>query len=110
MALYGVLGDIHGNREALEAALGFLARRGVRQVLCLGDVVGYNADPDECVDLVRKRCAAVIGGNHDLISVGRLGFARCSDKARYSLKRTRRRLAPESAAWLAALPPHHVIE
>ena len=49
MALYGVLGDIHGNREALEAVLRALDARGVAQLLCVGDIVGYNADPDECV-------------------------------------------------------------
>lgn len=110
MAVYGVLADIHGNREALVAALAALERRGVRQLVCLGDVVGFNADPDECVALVRERCTRVIAGNHDLIGVGRLDFARCSNKARYSLKRTRRCLAPESIAWLAALPPHLVLD
>ena len=52
MALYGVLGDIHGNREALEAALGALEARGVARFLCVGDVVGYNADPDDCISLL----------------------------------------------------------
>lgn len=110
MALYGVFGDIHGNHEALAATLAGLERRGVRQFLCLGGVVGYNADPDECVALLRERRAAVIAGNHDLIGLGRLGFNRCSNKAMYSLKRTRRNLAPESARWLAGLPAHGVIE
>ena len=53
MAVYGVLGDIHGNLEALEAALEALRARGVREVLCVGDVVGYNADPDACVSRLR---------------------------------------------------------
>src|SRR6185503_5692018 len=46
MAVYGVLGDIHGNREALAAVLDALEERGVERVLCVGDIVGYNADPD----------------------------------------------------------------
>ena len=45
MALYGVVADIHGNREALAAALGALAQRGIERLLCLGDLIGYNADP-----------------------------------------------------------------
>jgi predicted phosphodiesterase len=106
MALYGVIADIHGNREALGAALGLLERRGAQRLLCLGDVVGYNADPDECVALVRESGALTIAGNHDLIGVGRLDFRRCSAKAEYSLKRTRRTLGRGSAAWLAGLPPH----
>ena len=110
MALYGVLGDIHGNVEALEAVLTALDGLGVRRLLCVGDVVGYNADPDACIALLRARGTQVIAGNHDLIGTGRLGFERCSNKARYSLKRTRRRLAAESVAWLNALPPNRLIE
>ncbi|TMH66846.1 MAG: metallophosphoesterase family protein [Betaproteobacteria bacterium] len=110
MAVYGVLGDIHGNVEALEAVLAALDDRGVRRLLCVGDVVGYNADPDACVALLRARGTQVIAGNHDLIGTGRLGFERCSNKARYSLQRTRRRLAPERVAWLTALPANRLIE
>jgi len=110
MALYGLLGDIHGNREALAAALAQLERRQVRQLLCLGDIVGYNADPDECVAMLRAREALAIAGNHDLIGLGRLDFARCSNKARYALRRTRRELAPEATAYLAALPDYRVID
>jgi len=110
MAVYGVIADIHGNREALAAALEVLGRRGVERLACLGDIVGYNADPDECVEAVRARCAAIIAGNHDLIGIGRLDFSRCSNKAAYSLKRTRRTLASPSAEFLATLPATHVLE
>lgn len=110
MALYGVVADIHGNREALSASLKMLENRGVQSIVCLGDVVGYNADPDECVAMVRNRCAATIAGNHDLIGLGRLDFRRCSNKAEYSLRRTRRMLSSQSSTWLADLPPHHVLE
>jgi predicted phosphodiesterase len=109
MALYGFVADIHGNREALGAALAALERRGVQHLLCLGDIVGFNADPDECVAILRERGALAIAGNHDLIGLGRLDFARCSNKAMYSLKRTRRVLAPASAAYLARLPDYRVI-
>src|SRR4051812_13304815 len=110
MALYGVLGEIRGNIEALAAVLAALDRRGVRKLLCVGDIVGYNADPDECAALLRERRAVSIAGNQDLIGTGQLGFEGCSNKARYSLKRTRRSLAPETAAWLAALSPSELIE
>jgi predicted phosphodiesterase len=110
MALFGVLGDIHGNSEALVAVLAALDRRGVRRLLCVGDIVGYNADPDECAALIRERRAEAITGAHDLIGTGRLGFERCSNKARYSLQRTRRRLAPETALWLRSLPPTRLVD
>lgn len=110
MALYGVLGDIHGNIEALGAALAALDARGVRRILCVGDVIGYNADPDACIALLRTRGAQVIAGNHDLIGTRRLGFDRCSNKARWSLQRTRRELSAESARWLHALPANLLVE
>jgi predicted phosphodiesterase len=110
MAVYGVVADIHGNREALAATLEALATRGVERLLCLGDLIGYNADPDECVAMIRARGALAIAGNHDLIALGRLDFRRCSSKAAYSLKRTRASVAPETRAYLAALPPNRMLD
>ena len=107
---YGVLGDIHGNSEALAVALAELERHAVSAILCLGDIVGYNADPDECADALRRRRALAIAGNHDLIGTGRLDFARCSNKAMHSLKRTRRLIGNDTAAWLRELPDNRVIE
>ena len=110
MAIYGVLGDIHGNREALEAVLVRLDSLGVRRLLCVGDLVGYNADPDACVAMLRQRGALSIAGNHDLIGTGLLGFERCSNKAMHSLRRTRRRMAPATAEYLRTLPAHRRLE
>lgn len=110
MAIYGILGDIHGNREALEAALAKLDGERIDGLLCVGDIVGYNADPDECVGLLRERGALCISGNHDLIGTGQLGFERCSNKAMHSLKRTRRTLGGDTAAYLRDLPSHRVLE
>jgi len=110
MAVYGLIADLHGNREALSAALELLGSRNVGSIACLGDIVGYNADPDECVAMVRSRRAVAIAGNHDLIGLGRLDFERCSNKAMYSLKRTRRALAAHSAEYLAALPARRLLE
>lgn len=109
MAVYGVLGDIHGNREALEAALAALDARGTGRLLCVGDIIGYNADPDACVEILRERGAIAIAGNHDLIGTGMLGFERCSNKAMHSLKQTRRSISPAAAAYLRSLPAHREI-
>ena len=73
MARWGVIADIHGNREALESVLAVLDARRIDRLLCLGDVVGYNADPDECVAIVRKRNAGVV---ERLSSVRRSRLAR----------------------------------
>jgi predicted phosphodiesterase len=104
MALYGVLGDIHGNREALTATLAALERHRPERLLCVGDFVGYNADPDDCVTLLQERGVIAIAGNHELISTGRLGFERCSNEAMHSLKLTRRQIHPSTAEYLRSLP------
>jgi predicted phosphodiesterase len=109
MARTGVLADIHGNREALAAALAALEARGVERLACLGDIVGYNADPDECAGIVRERRMLAIAGNHDLIAVRRLDFSRCANNAAYALRRTRRAIAAETAAYLEALPMYREI-
>ena len=110
MALYGVIGDIHGNREALLAVLACLDRREVDALICVGDIVGYNADSDECAAQMQDRKALAVAGNHDLISIGQLDFERCPNNVIYSLKRTRHLLGTRSADYLSTLPRHRVIE
>lgn len=110
MSLYGVIAGIEGNREALSAALEALAKRGARHIVCLGGIVGLNADPEECVEIVRRRCAVALAGPHELICVGRLDFDACSTEAEYSLRRTRRSLQMESKQWLLGLPAAHDLE
>jgi predicted phosphodiesterase len=110
MAVYGVLADIHGNLEALDAALAALDARGVARLLCLGDLVGYNADSDAVVRVLRERRVECIAGNHDRIAIGRLGTGKCNDPTAYALLRTRRTLAPGTRAFLATLPERRVIE
>jgi diadenosine tetraphosphatase ApaH/serine/threonine PP2A family protein phosphatase len=63
--MIAVISDIHSNLEALQAVFEDIDRRGVRQVICLGDVVGYGANPMECMDLVAERCTVCLCGNHD---------------------------------------------
>jgi len=60
-----LISDIHGNAEALRAVLADIDSKGVERIICLGDIIGYGPDPLECVDLVRKRCAWSLMGNHD---------------------------------------------
>lgn len=108
--IYGILADIHGNLEALLATLEALRARNVDRLVCLGDIVGYNANSNECVNVVRRGGIESIAGNHDLISIGRLGFGRCANKAAFALKRTREILSPENRDFLATLAPARVFE
>ena len=62
---YAILGDIHSNWEALTAVLADAEAHGVDTYVCVGDVVGYNANPAECLEKIRSLCVAVVRGNHD---------------------------------------------
>lgn len=110
MALYGVISAVHGNAEALAAVLAALERRGAARLLCLGDIVGYNADPDECVRLLRSERSTCVAGKHDLMATGRLALDRCPPRTLHSLRRTRRSLPAGAAQWLAALPERRMLD
>ncbi len=62
---YAILGDIHANWEALTAVLADAESQGVDTYVCVGDIVGYNANPAECLEKIRSLCVAVVRGNHD---------------------------------------------
>jgi diadenosine tetraphosphatase ApaH/serine/threonine PP2A family protein phosphatase len=59
------ISDIHGNQEALLAVLDDIDARGIEDVVCLGDIVGYGPEPQECIALVREKCRITTMGNHD---------------------------------------------
>ena len=101
---YGILGDIHGNLSALEAALGALAREGVDQLISVGDIVGYGAAPRECIALVRESGAAVVMGNHDAACIDRLDMVYFNPYARDAVLWTQTVLSPEDCQWLGGLP------
>ncbi|MEM6750631.1 MAG: metallophosphoesterase family protein [Planctomycetota bacterium] len=60
-----IISDIHGNLDALEAVLAEIDGRGVDQIVCLGDIIGYGPNPLECLDRVAERCQFALMGNHD---------------------------------------------
>jgi diadenosine tetraphosphatase ApaH/serine/threonine PP2A family protein phosphatase len=62
---FAIISDIHSNLEALEAVLADIDERGITEIICLGDIIGYGANPKECLDLVRERCRVSLMGNHD---------------------------------------------
>jgi len=65
-----IISDIHGNLVALEAVMDSIRSEGVDRVVCLGDVVGYGARPNECVDVIRSNEIPCILGNHDEGAIG----------------------------------------
>ena len=100
-----VLTDIHANLPALEAVLAAVDGAAVDEIWCLGDVVGYGAEPDECGDLIRERCALSLVGNHDLAVLGALDVASFSEAAAVAVAWTREHIAERTLAMLRELEP-----
>jgi diadenosine tetraphosphatase ApaH/serine/threonine PP2A family protein phosphatase len=97
--------DIHANLPALEAVLEAIDTAGVEEIWCLGDTVGYGAEPDRCADLVRERCAISLVGNHDLAVLGALDIAAFSEAAAEAVAWTRENVAERTLELLRELEP-----
>jgi predicted phosphodiesterase len=99
-----VIADIHANLEALQAVLEQIHALSVDEVVCLGDIVGYNANPNECVDILRKEKILSVLGNHDASASGLEEPYRFNALARSALLWTREQLTEENRAFLLKLP------
>lgn len=100
-----VLSDIHSNRHALEAVLDDVRHTGARELWCLGDIVGYGADPNDCVRLVREHVAVCVAGNHDLAVTGELPLDDFSAGAALAAGWTKEVIDPDHLAFLCGLRP-----
>jgi len=89
---FAVISDLHSNIEALTAVFDDIDQRGITEIYCLGDVVGYGPDPEPCIDLVRERCRWTIRGNHDEALFS--GADRFNPYARSAIHWTRDRIKP----------------
>jgi predicted phosphodiesterase len=98
-----ILSDIHGNREALEAALAH-AQGSYDQILCLGDLVGYGADPNFAVDSARANVAAIVRGNHDREVSQGASLDSYRQEARDGILWTRQALSADNLDYLSQIP------
>lgn len=101
---FAIISDIHSNLEALTTALEAIKKESVDQILFLGDVVGYGANPNECVDLVREHCSVILLGNHDLAAVDLSVAEFFTTNARTAAHWTSRELRPGNKDFLKSLP------
>jgi diadenosine tetraphosphatase ApaH/serine/threonine PP2A family protein phosphatase len=102
---YLVLSDIHANIDALTRVLADAGRHGDAEILLLGDLVGYGADPNGVIDRVRGlRVAAAVRGNHDRVACGLEGAEDFNDAARESANRTAEALTDDNREYLRGLP------
>ncbi len=100
----GIFSDTHSNVEALGAVAGRLKEERLDKVVCLGDTVGYGANPNECCDVVRELAAFTILGNHDAAVAGRMDYSYYYDAARNALDLHSTLLTAPNMAWLKKLP------
>ncbi|MHC5009528.1 MAG: metallophosphoesterase family protein [Planctomycetota bacterium] len=107
---FGILGDIHSNLEALRAVLGAMKEDRVDRFLCLGDIVGYGADPGPCIEMVRALDPVVVGGNHDWAAAGRLDLSYFNAAAGEAILWTQQVLPREDLDWLGSLDLVEVVE
>src|ERR1700676_912241 len=100
---FAIFGDIHANLEALKAVLADAEKHEATHFVCLGDVVGYNADPHECAARVREMDCPIVKGNHDeqasLIESSR-DF---NELAEHAIEWTRENLTEPDKEWLRNL-------
>ncbi len=103
-----VFSDIHANIEALESVVNDAVAHGAERFVCLGDVVGYNADPVACIDMLRKRSDWIcLQGNHDAMAAGIDSLHGINSQAKASMLWTRKRLSSDMITWLTELPLVH---
>lgn len=100
---YGIIADIHGNLEGLQVVLADIKEQKCTHVVCLGDIVGYGANPKECLDIIRGMNIPVVKGNHDEYigsSEDPEGF---NDAAAEAVSWSRNQLTEDDRRWLRDL-------
>ncbi len=100
---YGIVADIHGNLEALDAVLAACEERDVSAYLSTGDIVGYGANPSECIDRIQGLSTLVTAGNHDWAAANKLSLDYFNPYAREAIYWTQERLSRDQVQYLRDL-------
>jgi predicted phosphodiesterase len=98
-----IISDIHSNLEALNRAMKEIEKEKVDQIVCLGDIVGYGANPNECVDIVRQNTGHVLLGNHDKAAIDLSKTEFFNPFARIAAEWTSQTLTDENRDYIAGL-------
>ncbi|MCX8042700.1 MAG: metallophosphoesterase family protein [Desulfobacterota bacterium] len=98
------ISDVHANLEALQAVLGAIAVEYPDRIVFLGDIVGYGANPHECIALIRNVADIAIAGNHDRVAADMEPDSAFNDYARIAIQWTRSMLTSQDRAYLQSLP------
>jgi diadenosine tetraphosphatase ApaH/serine/threonine PP2A family protein phosphatase len=100
-----LLSDVHGNLPAFQAVLADIDSAAPDEIWCLGDLVGYGAQPDACVALAEERCDLCLAGNHDLVVTGDIPIADFSSSAAAAARWTQQTIGADALAFLRGLRP-----
>ena len=100
---YGIFSDIHGNLQAFTAVMAQLGQENIDAFLCVGDVVGYGANPQECIELLLSLKAPGVAGNHDWGVVGKTDIAYFNPAAQKAVHWTREHILIQGADYLKEL-------
>lgn len=106
----GIFSDVHANLEALSAVLEAYKAESIHKYYCLGDVVGYGANPNECTSIVRETAEVTILGNHDAAVAGRMDYSYYYEAARQALDNHAAALSPANMEWLKQLPYKRMLD
>ena len=101
---YAVISDIHSNLEALTAVLKEIDSQEVNETISLGDLVGYNSNPNECVDIIRERGVKSLMGNHDIRACGLKEPDDFNSSAKEAILWTKKVLSQENLDFLKSQP------
>ncbi len=99
-----IISDIHSNLEALTAVRREIEKEAVEQVFCLGDMIGYNANPVEVLRMLQEMNAVCVAGNHDQAAVGMIGTESFNEVAAIAAAWTAKQLGPDEQAFIEKLP------
>ncbi len=102
--IYGIIGDIHSNFDALMAVVEDISKAHIDKLLCVGDIIGYAAEPAKCIDLIRELNCTVVAGNHDYAAIGRFPLTYFNDDAKSSVLWTSKQLLRDQLDYLKNLP------
>ncbi len=100
-----LISDVHANLPAFRAVLDDIAEAGADETWCLGDLVGYGAQPDECVALAREACEVCLVGNHDLVVLKKLDINTFSLNAALAAQWTQENISQEALDFMQELEP-----
>jgi predicted phosphodiesterase len=107
---YAIISDIHANLEAFLSVLGEIDVSDVDRVICLGDIVGYGADPNECLEIIKSRNIRSLIGNHDKAACGLTEPAGFNPAAMEAALWTRGKLTEGNKYYLRSLPEEDAID